>query len=184
MRFIFAALIILASATTFALTYDGTVAKTKNQISFLDEANKKSYVLTGLTPLLTSYINKLSTGDFISIEGTKNTELGTMIVRSFNYIGLAALLGNWIGDDSYCYNFSSFTEFSITPKSIGKKCATGLTPNFTYIISPGSTSWVMLISGERYSYVGDLKFKSPRELEIQLYDSETGDILSYLRLRK
>lgn len=184
MRFIFAAFIILASATSFALTYEGKVAKNKNQILFLDEANKKSYVLVGITPLLTTYVGKLSDGDFISIEGTKNASQTIMTVQSFNYIGLFALLGNWVSDDFYCYNFSSFTEFSLTPKSLGKKCLTTLSPNFTYIISPSTTSWVMLISGERYNYVGDLKFKSPRELEIQLYDSETGDILSSLRLRK
>lgn len=184
MRFIFAALFILTSATSFALTYEGKVVKNKNQILFLDDANKKTYALTSKTPIISTYINKLSSGDFISIEGSKNTDQTTMTIQSFNYIGLSALLGNWVSEDSYCYNFSSFTEFSISPKSVGKKCVTSLSPNFTYIISPGATSWVMLISGERYSYVGDLRFISTRELEIHLYDSETGDILSYLRLRK
>ncbi|MBY0555012.1 hypothetical protein K2P97_10825 [bacterium] len=184
MRFIFAALITLASLTSAALTYEGKVTKNKNQILFLDEQNKKSYILVGITSLLTTYVNKLSDGDFVSIEGSKNAAQTILTVQSFNYIGLFALLGDWISDDSFCYNFSSFTEFSQTPKSIGKRCSTTLGSNFTYIISPSTTSWVILISGERYNYVGDLKFKSPRELEIHLYDSETGDILSSLRLRK
>ncbi|MEQ1723169.1 MAG: hypothetical protein ABL930_08320 [Pseudobdellovibrio sp.] len=185
MRLILALLLTFTSLASFALTFDGLISKTKNKTLFVDNINKKTYTLTGNTAIISTYLAKLSEGDFISIEGTRNTAQTILTVSSVNYIGLSALLGSWIDDKSYCYNFSSFTEFSVTQKVIGRKCAAGLTPNYTYIINPASTSWVMLISGERGGgYIGDLKFISPREIEIQLYDSETGDILSYIQLRK
>jgi hypothetical protein len=185
MRFLFAILLTFTCLTSFANTFDGIVSKTKSKILLLDNLNKKPYTLIGSTAIISTYLAKLSDGDFISIEGTRNNSQTILTVNSVNYIGLSALLGSWIDDDSYCYNFSSFTEFSVTQKTIGRKCAVGLTPNYTYIINPASSSWVILISGERGGgYVGDLKFISPHEIEIQLYDSETGDILSYLHLRK
>jgi hypothetical protein len=185
MRFIFALLLTFTCLTSFANTFDGLISKTKSKILFVDNLKKQSYTLIGSTAIISTYLEKLSDGDFISFEGAINTAQTILTVNSVNYVGLSALLGSWVDGKSYCYNFSSFTEFSVTQKVIGRKCTAGLTPNYTYIISPTSGSWVILISGERGGgYVGDLKFISPREIEIQLYDSETGDILSYLQLRK
>ena len=185
MRLILALVLTFTSLASFAITFDGLIAKTKTKTLFVDNINKKSYTLSGKTPIISTYLAKLSDGDFISIEGLKNTDQTILTISSVNYIGLNALLGTWLDDKSNCYNFSSFTELSVTKKAIGSECGSGPTPNFTYIINPASTSWVVLISGEMGGgYIGDLKFISPREIQIQLYDSETGDILSYLHLRK
>lgn len=177
-------LIILLSITAQASTYVGKIAKTKSQLFFIDDVNKKPFSLTSSTPIIATYINKLSDGDFISIEGSKNNVQNTITINSVNYIGLSVLLGTWLGEDSYCYHFTSFTEFSISYQEIGKTCLPTSTPSYTYFVNPTTTKWVMLLAGERGSYVGDLTINSPKDVQIELYDSETGDILRHIRLRK
>ena len=167
-----------------ATRYDGRMNKTKNQIFFIDEVSHQSYSVTGSTPIISTYLNKLSPGDFISIEGSLNINLTILTINSVNYIGLKALLGTWTGDDLYCYNFSSFTEFSISHFGQGKKCFPADAPSYTYFVNPTTSSWVMLLAGDRGSYVGELKINNPKDIEIELYDSETGDILRSIHLRK
>lgn len=184
MRFKFVLPIILFSLNTMALSFEGRVSKSKSRISFFDITNDKNYKLVGSTSIISKYLKKLSDGDFISIDGTKSEQLNTLTVNSVNYFGLKTLLGTWIGDDAFCYNFTSFTEFSISQSISGEKCAPVFEPTYTYFVNPSTTSWVMLLAGERGSYVGDLLINSPKDIQIQLYDSETGDILRKIYLRK
>lgn len=167
-----------------ALSFEGNVTKIKSQLKLFDQAQNKSYSLYASTALVSTYINKLSDGDFISLEGHRDENRTVLTVNSVNYIGLSALLGTWIGDDLYCYTFMSFTEFSVSYRGVGEKCLPNGSPNYTYFINPSTTSWVMLLAGERGSYVGDLIINNAKDIEIQLYDSETGDILRKIRLRK
>lgn len=178
------ALSFLFCSSAFALSIEGRVVIKKSEILLIDQADRKAYSLTGSTFNMNA-LKKLKTGDFLSFEGSRDSHKSTITVNALNYVGLRALLGVWIADDSSCYHFSSFTEFSISSHITGKRC-NDLTqsPYYTYITSPGTKDWVLLISGQRASYVGDLKFLSSREIQIDLFDSETGDTLRTLHLRK
>lgn len=184
MRLILLLLVVLSGLNTMALSYEGKILKSNSQLLFLDINDRNSYSLVGATAIITTYLNKLSVNDFISIDGTKNELQKTLTVQSVNYIGLSALLGSWFGDDFHCYNFTSFTEFSISRRSFGKKCLPSITPSYAYFVNPTANSWVMLLAGDRGSYVGDLTIIGPKDIEIKLYDSETSDILRKIRLRK
>ncbi len=184
MRFILSVMAILLSLDSMALSYEGNVSRAKTHLKFNDPVQRKTYALNASTALISTYINKLSDGDFISLEGYRDEKQTVLTVSSVNYIGLSVLLGTWFGDDLYCYTFVSYTEFTIAYRGVAKKCPTSTAPTYTYFVNPSTTSWVMLLAGDRGSYVGDLIINSTKDIEIQLYDSETGDILRKIHLRK
>lgn len=177
-------LVISFCTNSWALTFDGRVSIKNTQISLYDSYDEKIYTLESTSSSVSAFLKRLKSGDFISLEGSRSSDWSKVNVTEINYVGLKELLGIWIGDDAFCYNFSSFTEFNITAPAKGKKCAPTMSPNYTYIASPSLKSWVLLISGARTSYVGDLRFINSKKIQIDLFDSETGDILRTINLRK
>jgi hypothetical protein len=181
MRFILLVTLSLISLHSFALNYSGTVLRNNLSLRLLDSNSNKSYSLSAATPLMASYLNKLDDGDFISIDADKNGQQTQLTVNSVNYVGLQVLLGTWSGDDNYYYNFKSFNEFSLSKKI---NADTAIKSEYTYLINPANTAWTILISGPYNSYLGGLNIYNSHEAEIQLYDSETGEILRTVQLRK
>lgn len=184
MKMLLIVLGIVFHAELHAATIEGRVFFQNLKPLLVDPTENRYYLLIGTTQATDAVLKKLKHGDFISVEGQKTKTGNTINVESINYVGLKSLLGIWVGDDDYCYIFDSFTEFSIAPLVKGKKCTPPTTPSYTYLASPSVQSWLLLISGQRNIYVGDLTFIGPRDAQIQLFDSETGDILRTLRLRR
>lgn len=184
MRFILFVIFIVSGHLALSANYSGKIVKNGARLQLMEDTHKQTYVLDSATPLVASYMNKLSDGDFLSFEGVVNYAQGSLTVRSVNYIGLAQLIGTWFGDDSYCYIFHSFTEFSVARK-IGNRCLTPNKPGYTYLLNPSNANWVIIISAQHGgNYIGELSFASANEAEIQLYDPETGDTLRFVNLRK
>lgn len=176
---------ILLGLNSFATNYRGVIARKKNRLIFKNYVDNKSYVLVPSNPLISTYLDKLSYGDYVSFDGLKDrSQQAELTVNALNYIGLKSLLGVWAGDDSYCYSFINFTEFTISPRLKKSKCAASFSPTHTYILSPTSNTWAILISGSQTSYIGDLKFENASTVQIELFDSETGAIIKTLRLKK
>lgn len=179
----FAAFLILCvlSLNVWSATYSGIISMGSNGTQFTDSTTKATYSLTSATPLIATYINKLNSGDFISVDGTLNSQKTNITINSLNYVGLSVILGTWMGNDFYFYDFSSYTEFSISKKIDHNSYVRS---NYTYIVNPTANSWNVLISGTYGSYVASLNIYSDKAAEIELYDSETGDILKTVQLRK
>ncbi len=135
-------------------------------------------------------LHRLNHGDFISIQAEKvsPTELE---VSGINYIGLASLLGTWLGDDNVCYFFKSFTTFYIfSPDTQGacvfSKNSTGIKNlrKMSYFITPDDMGWYMLISDKSTQYAAELMIKNSKTIQINLFNEQTGDILSKVILRR
>lgn len=172
------------SLYSHAASYSGKIIRTQNQTLFVDQQDQRNYILHSATPLIATYVNKLSDGDFVSFDGIKNFTDKSVTVNSFSYVGLKKLVGTWYGDDNYCYTFHTFTEFSISRK-FGNTCLPPSRPNYTYLLSPTSSSWVIIISASGGgNYLGDLHFYETNEVGFQLYNPESDDILRSIRLRK
>jgi|GEM_PF-4198541 len=184
MKLILLLVIFQVSLNSLASTYQGVIIKKALQPIFKADADGKTYLLTAGSISVSIYLSKLSVGDYLSLEANNNSIPNKLTVSSVNYMGLKVLLGTWTDDVSRCYHFKSFTEFSISTQISQNKCVPSFSPIYTYIVNPSSTNWSILISGARNSYVGDLKFKTPSEVQIELFDSETGDTLKTLHLRK
>jgi hypothetical protein len=183
MKSMVTALLLVVSVIANAAIYEGDVHKSRNSIYITNKADNKKYLLVNSTAILDVHLNKLTSGDFASIEGVKNTTQNTITVKSINYVGLRRLLGSWVGNEPYCYNFVNYNLFTVTRK-VGERCTDDLASEYTYLINPDTQAWVVLISGEYNSYVGDVHLLNRESLEIDLYDSESGAILRQLSLRK
>lgn len=174
----------IATSFASAATYSGKISISQKHIVFSDPQEQRDYIVKSATPLIATHINKLSDGDFISFDGVKNYADRSVTISSFNYVGLKGLVGTWFGDDNYCYTFHTFTEFSISRK-FGDTCLTPSRPNYTYVLSPTSGSWVIIISATHGgNYLGEIHFYDKSDVGFYLYDPESGDILRSIRLRK
>ncbi|MEK6627142.1 MAG: hypothetical protein AABY53_00815 [Bdellovibrionota bacterium] len=174
----------LISSSGYASTFSGIISKKKSQIVLIDDNNDEAYILVSNALVISNNLSKLSSGDYVSLDAAVSAKKYSLTVKAINYIGLKSLLGTWVGDDSYCYNFISFTEFVVSNLVGEKICASPTTSALTYTINPGSKTWTMLISNEVTSYVGDLKLKSPVSAQIELFNSETGVALKALNLKR
>lgn len=183
MKLFVSALLLTVSVLANAAIYEGDVQKSRNSTYITNKADNKKYLLVNSTALLAVHFNKLTSGDFISVEGVKNAAQNSITVKSINYVGLYRLLGSWVGNEPYCYNFVNHNFFTVTHK-VNERCTEDLASEYTYLINPDAQAWVVLVSGEYNSYVGDIRLLSSQKLEIDLYDSESGAILRQLSLRK
>lgn len=177
------ALTLFFFQSAIALQFDGDIVKVGSKNYILLKSDNKKYLLMGSSPIVAMYLNKLSDGDFVSVEGNKTTNFTALNVDSINYVGLRDLLGTWTADDNFCYTFNTHTDFSISVQ-IGKYCLVNRTDDYTYLINPHSQQWVMLVAGQHSSYVGDFSIVGKKNVEIDLYDSQTGEIIRHLSLKK
>ena len=174
----------LSAFSSHATQFEGHVIKLKNKLYFSDGKDPRKYVLSGSTPLLTIYINKLDDGDFVSIEAAKTSGNDTLVVQSINYVGLQEIIGTWITSDMQdCYIFTSYTEFHIASR-INGRCVSDGDEVYNYFVNPSTKQWIVLIAGQNDSYVGDIELSYLNRIEIKLYNSEDGTILRQLSLRK
>lgn len=184
MKLLLLIIMCLSALSTHAALYEGHVEKIKNRYYFTGTKDPKRLILSGTTPIVATYLNKLDTGDFISIEGSRTGGSETLMVKSINYVGLQQMIGTWLTEDlNDCYIFSSYTEFSIA-RRIGNICLNVDEDVYNYFVNPSSKKWILLISGQNDSYVGDIQVSALNRMEIKLYDSDNGSILRQLSLRK
>ena len=183
MKQIIFALTMVLFQTAFGLKFDGDIIKTNEKNYIFLKSEQKAYRLIGNSTLIDSYLTKLNEGDFVSVEANKNLELNAINVANINYVGLRDLLGTWTSDDNHCYNFVSHTDFYVT-KRLGEVCGNLEKIDYTYLINPNSKNWVMLVAGHFDSYLGDILIVNKKNVEISLYDSDTGHIVRQLVLRK
>ena len=174
---------LLFAQSLLADQFDGSVVngRTRKYI-YISKENRK-YLLSGATPIISTYLTKLSEGDFLSIDATVNPSKTTMTVRSINYVGLRKLLGNWVGDDDRCYNFVTHTDF-IVSKKFGVVCLDTMRTDYTYLINPNTDLWTMLVAGQYGSFIGDVNIIDDRNVQIDLYNSQTGEVERRLKLNR
>lgn len=176
-------LLLICSAE--AANFSGLIKKSRNnKLQIHDARDGVTYTLTPANQLIAVHLSRMGHNDFISFEATRT---GTdLAISSINYVGLHKLLGAWSSQDGFCFNFSAFTEFFITQKG-AKRCTRDRKddPPYTYLVNPSASGWTILIANtDNRTYVANLNFLSESEIEMQLYDSGTGDILRSLKLRK
>ncbi len=178
-------LLILSNAT--AANYDGVVSTLNQKRAITLKSTGKKYSIVPASTEIALQMSKLKVNDFISLEGRIDDKQSTITVNSMNYVGLKDLLGNWVGDDDYCYAFLSFSNLSIFTKTVMNTCdfhVDRLSRDFSYTINPATASWLVLLSDNEDSYIMDLVVRSKVAAELSLYDTRSGDILREIKLRR
>lgn len=170
-----------------ASQYEGNITVVRGEtVKFAESTLKKNYSLVYSDDSVQTSVSLLKKNDFISFEGSKSPTKPALRVDSINYVGLSDLLGLWAGDDNYCYNFSTFTDLSIYPKTIScAKPPTASSPrSFGYTINPADSGWFMLLTDNKAQYTADLKMINKKSAELSLYDVNNGNLLRLIKLTK
>lgn len=170
-----------------ALSYSGLVTVEKARLALAANETKTKFILSATSLGIKSQLAKLKPGDYVSLEGFTSPDKTILYVGSVNYVGLKDLLGNWIGDDEYCYKFNDFSILSIYTKNDKKRCdfsINSLAREFSYFINPAHFGWSVLLSDNDDSYLMDLNLFTRSAAELSLYDSRSGDILRKVYIRR
>lgn len=183
------------SQPTTTINYSGILSK-KNQTYTLQTSASngiiQNYTLRFNDSIIEKIIHRLSAGDFISaISNSLPTADKTLNITGLNYIGLNLLIGTWLGDDDACYSFQNFTSLSIFNKNSKGFC---LQPaqlsqstdarKLSYFVNPDDQGWLLLISDKSAQYVAELNIKNTKTIQLNLFDKQTGTILSQITLRR
>ncbi len=179
--------ILLYQSNLWAMSYSGVfIVSEDKKLRLKEESSGKSYELESDSAEVRKILKKLKKEDYISFDGARSATVTSIRVDSVNFVGLHDLLAAWKGDDHYCYNFNSFTEFSIYPKE-NSQCRTmpKTARKYSYTVNPTEEgNWVILLSDDKANYAADLTVKTSSSIQIQLYDSNTGYILKVIKLKK
>lgn len=172
--------------TSWGTNYDGIITKLDRATTIRLNSTGQTLTVISASQEIEKQINRLKTSDFISLEGFSNVALGTITAQSVNYVGLKDLIGNWTGNDEFCYLFSNFSTIEIYRQTKQGKCVFNVTHfarEFSYTINPGTPNWLMLLSDTQDSYLMDLVLVSRNRIDLSLYDPDSGDILKEIKLR-
>jgi hypothetical protein len=186
MRIIFYILLATAPGSiVWATPYEGKITQIKDATVYFKESNLKvTFALNFKDDEVKDTLAQLKKDDFISFEGIKNLTTNVMRVDSVNYVGLSDLLGVWTGDENYCYDFQSFTEVAIYPKTCDCKKNKLSSRFFAYTVNIAKPSWFVLMSDATSRLAADLKLNSKTSAEMVLYDVNTGNTLRLIKLSK
>ena len=168
------------------MLYSGMITRSSpNSYRIKESRINKSYDLIFTNPNIENMLSKLKVNDFITFEGARSSTTNTIRIESINYVGLNDLLGLWQGDDTYCYNFVSFTELWIYFRT-GTECSTRAIDGrvYAYTINPSDPDWIILLSDNQASYIGDVIVIAEGSVKISLYNSNTGNILRHIKLKR
>ncbi len=174
--------------SVFATDYEGSITLYKSKLALIESKTQKKLTLTFKNIEIQSQVKNLSPGDFVSFEGVRSSTEAKISIISLNYVGLKTLVGRWTGDDKFCYDFVNFNEVYVFLRE-KEKCdftmRSDLTSRYlTYTINPTASGWLALFSDDMASYAGEISFKSSVRASLSLYDSNSGDILKTIVLKK
>ena len=180
-------MVLLLGTSAFGSEFSGLIL-TNSANGLIESSSRKVFSLTYAIPQIAKQVKKLKANDYISFDGTLDQVHQSISVQSVNFVGLKSLLGSWTGSDNFCYQFTDFTTLLIFRReSSDCRFDAPIRPStkiMTYFVNPTSQGWITLISDSTGSYAAELTVKSAARVEIGLYDSNSGDILKKVILKK
>lgn len=181
------ALCSFVTLTSYGSTFQGVMSRLKNKPAITVATTERKLLLTPYSAEIGAQLSKLKNADFISLEGRLSEDGNSILVGSINFVGLKDLVGNWSGDDEYCYRFQNYFTLKIYNKANKDNCdftPVNLAREFSYIVNPSAPNWSVLLSDTEDSYLMDLTLNSKNSAELSLYDSRTGDILRTIKIKR
>lgn len=103
-------------------------------------------------------------------------------LETIDYVGLRQLLGFWIEPGQSIFNFESFKHVSVV--NLSSNLERLLKKNYDYVIAPGDeNSWKIFLSDENSVKLARL-ILAKDVMSLELYDSDTGEVIQKLLLRR
>lgn len=154
----------------------------QGSVSILHEENTGKKLRVVATSLESQKaLSLLKKDDYIvgygSLRGPSELSLDTV-----DYVGLRQLLGFWIEPGQTIFNFENFKQVSVV--NLSQDLERLFKKNYDYIIAPGDeNSWKIFLSDEKSVKLARLILA--RDLmSLELYDSDTGDVIQKMTLRR
>jgi hypothetical protein len=169
-------LAILWANSAFATSFRGYVFLAAGNYYFSDEVSLKSFLIEPADETVRADLLKLKSFD--TLIGTASlSSKQTMILESIDFVALRRLVGVWRGSQSLV-NFSDLSRVSIYFHP------TDESSSYRYALAPADgNSWRIFFSDQSSVVLGDLEVQES-EANIQLYDSQTGELTRTLYLKK
>lgn len=135
---------------------------------------------------------RLSSGDFVALEGFYNISQKKIIVNSVDWVGLKKVLGHWKTADKKIIEFRDYTtlmlhnylrdgfpvKHSVKPRTRDQSI------EMNYRMAPGvGSSWTLFISDGKKLHMGRMNLAGAN-ISIGFFDIETGKIIKTLKLSR
>ncbi|MDZ4661896.1 MAG: hypothetical protein SGJ18_09805 [Pseudomonadota bacterium] len=135
---------------------------------------------------------RLSSGDFVALEGYFNVSQRKVFVNSVDWVGLKRILGSWKTSDKKVVEFQDFTvlmlhnyEHSTFPINQVNTSRNRTQPiPMSYRMAPGvGSSWTLFLSDGKKLHMGRVNL-SGHNLAITFFNIDTGKIIKTLKLSR
>jgi hypothetical protein len=186
-------LILLFSQFAVSASYTAVILNISDDSSLAEVSIQMNDEVKMMTLQISSepdrkLFRRLKSGDYLAFQGQRVARENTLKLLSLDYIGLKSVLGIWIGDDGLCYNFSRFTQLTVFAQSFNGGCVApasldiSLPKTFKYFITPNENNWDILVGDQDVYFTAEFQLISPNNIAAQIFDTETGKIVSELIL--
>lgn len=158
----------------------GFISIKEGQYYLFSKSENSEFLLTPLDSLVMERLLCLKDGDSISGVG-QQINSNEILLGSIEYVGLKKILAYWYNKHEI-FNFSDFGNFNHWLYSNGNKVIRGPF-RYRYALSPTSKkndlcTWKIFIADERKVILGNIKWISDHILQLEIYDSNSGEIFS------
>lgn len=175
----------------FAAPIYGVIIHSSAKYFILQETQKFEIVTTSSES--SRDIKRLSTGDFVALEGYYNLSERKVFVTSVDWVGLKKIIGAWITSDEKVIEFQDYTtlllhNYEKDKFPINHKVSHRPRPvepvYLSYRMAPGNgNTWTLFLSEARKLYLARLNLTGTN-LVISFYDNNSGKVIKTLNLTR
>lgn len=184
MKWLLSLFFLLSSLSQASELVTGFYYKNYNNLDYIYVPQTERFYSLGVADDVTgAQLNRLDSGDFLSIQVTKESE-SFLTVNWIESVGLQKFLGLW-SRRGLSLHVTSFDTAILHATQFNKLIPAGLKKTYTYSIVPGAESneWVMFFSDQSDSYFVSAEIKE-KKIKISFFDNENGELIETFEMNK
>lgn len=172
-------LLIVAFGAWARTPVSGFLATQDSQFFLRTDENEIFLIETTSSPSVLSLLVRLSPGDYLLGQGEIQPGTQSLRMTSVDYVGLKKLLGSWTSQRG-TFHFKNFTDATFQTVRRNKPVRADL----RYSTAPTqNNSWVVFFSEKETTLLSTIFFDGP-EIDMNIYQPETGELVQTLRLKR
>lgn len=174
----------LSSLSQASELVTGFYYKNYNNLNYIYiPQSERFYSLVVADEVTGAQLNRLDSGDFLSLQVTKESE-SFLTVNWIESVGLQKFLGLWTRR-GLSLHVTSFDTAVLYASQFNKLIPAGVKKTYTYSIVPGTESneWVMFFSDQSDSYFVTAEIKD-KKIKISFFDNENGELIESFEMNK
>lgn len=184
MKWLLSLFFLLPSLTQAYELVTGFYYKNYNNLNYIYVPQSERFYSLGFADeVIAAQLNRLDSGDFLSLQVTKESE-SFLTVNWIESVGLQKFLGLWT-TRGISLHVTSFDSATLHATKFNKLIPSGLKKNYTYSIVPGNENneWVMFFSDQSDSYFVTAEINA-KTIKISFFDNENGEKIESFEMNK